>query len=401
MPSDIRNWFRQAVIYQVLIDRFAGCRPGPPDRRGFQGGHLRALTARLDYLQDLGVDVVWLSPFTAASTYHGYHVTDFTRVEPRFGTRKDLADLIAAAHGRGMRVIADWVPNHCSREHPAFRAARRTRGSPWGAWFRFDRWPAPYACFLEVRELPKLDLERPAVRAHVTGAALQWLALGLDGFRLDHVIGPSHAFWRHFAQAVRSRFPSAMLIGEAWGAGIQSRHLSTLGLPSKAQLAREGFPQETLQRAYVGLLDGVLDVRFRELLEGWLARGATAAGLERLERRMRRRYTDYPAGFLLPAFLDNHDMSRFLFLCRGDTAKLRAAAGLQLRLPQPAVIYYGTETGLSHRAAVDVARPGSDLQARLPMNWEQPDRGLRAFYRTAIRRRRAAALGRIPQPKGR
>jgi glycosidase len=111
---------------------------------------------------------------------------------------------------------------------------------------------------------------------------------------------------------------------------------------------------------------------------------------------MRRRYAAYPVDFLLPTFLDNHDMSRFLFLCRGDTAKLRAAARLQLRLPQPAVIFYGTETGLSHETPVDVARPGSDLQARRPMNWERPDRGLRAFYRSAIRRRRAAQGIRIP-----
>jgi cyclomaltodextrinase len=209
-PTD---WFHNAILYQVLIDRFAGVASQDRLRPEFLGGNLRAIAAKLPYLEELGINTLWLSPFCKTSAYHGYHVTDFLTVEPRFGTLEDLRALIACAHGTGMRIIADFVPNHCSHKHPFFQEARKDRQSRYFNWFIFPKWPDDYLCFLDVQELPKLNLDYPETRDHIVGAARYWLSLGLDGFRLDHVIGPKHAFWRYFRGEIKKDYPAAVLIG--------------------------------------------------------------------------------------------------------------------------------------------------------------------------------------------
>ena len=387
-PTD---WFQNAIIYHLLIDRFAGVASADRLQPEFLGGNLRAIAERLPYLEDLGINTLWISPFCKTSAYHGYHVTDFLTVEPRFGTLDDLRSLISSAHSSGIRVIADFVPNHCSRRHPFFQEARKDRQSRYANWFLFDKWPDEYRCFLDVKELPKLNLDHPETRDHIVGAARYWLSLGLDGFRLDHVIGPKHAFWKEFRREIKKDYPAAVLIGEAWLEGISWRHLRTLQISRKYLRWIFGVSQEAIQREYYGELDGVLDFGFRSLMCAHFAHGRGGAPGGTLPQLLRQRLATYPGDYFLPTFLDNHDTSRFLYECANDTEKLKAAARLQFSLEQPPIIYYGTEVGMTHELPVGSGAMHSDLQARQPMIWDRPDCELLAFYKHLIRERKGGS----------
>ena len=130
----VPDWLRDAVIYQVFVDRFATtdgvpfATPASPG--GFFGGTLRGVIERLDHIVELGVTCLWLSPIFPSPSHHGYDATDYRAVEPRLGSEADLRELVALAHGRGLRVILDWVVNHVSSSHPAFRRPSATPPVP-------------------------------------------------------------------------------------------------------------------------------------------------------------------------------------------------------------------------------------------------------------------------------
>ena len=202
------EWFRNSVIYQIFIDRFAGFQSTEHwEQPVFIGGNLKGIIDKLPYLMDLGVNTLWISPFYQTSAYHGYHITDFYKVDPHFGTIEDVKELINAVHQNQMHILADFVPNHCSSNHPFFKDAQKNENSQYKDWFCFTKWPKEYLCFLSVKELPKLNLENPATRDHIVNAANYWLSLGFDGFRLDHVIGPSHTFWKYFQSEIKKGYP--------------------------------------------------------------------------------------------------------------------------------------------------------------------------------------------------
>src|SRR5690606_23894676 len=114
-------WWKTAVVYELLVPSFQ-------DSNGDGWGDLPGITQRLDYLQDLGVGAIWLSPINPSPLYDiGYDVSDYTAVHPRFGTLDDFDELLAEAHRRQLRVIIDFVPNHTSVEHPWFQQARQSR----------------------------------------------------------------------------------------------------------------------------------------------------------------------------------------------------------------------------------------------------------------------------------
>jgi cyclomaltodextrinase len=378
------DWFQTAIVYQVLIDRFAGLASADRLQPEFLGGNLCALTEKLPYLETLGINTLWLSPFCETNAYHGYHVTDFYKIEPRFGTLDDLKRLIECAHASGIRVIADFVPNHCSDRHPFFLDAQKNRRSRYRNWFLFTEWPDRYLCFLDIKQLPKLNLDCPEARDHIIGAAKQWLSLGLDGFRLDHVIGPGHSFWRCFRAELKKDHAEAVLIGEAWLEGINRHHLKTIHVKNRYFRWLLGVSQESIQREYYGELDGVLDFRFRSMVRDHIAWGPGDFSADMLQKRLGQRLSKYPKDYFLATFLDNHDMNRFLYECGNDMEKLKAAASLQFSLSQPPIIYYGTEVGMTHEHPVRIDHPHSDLQARQPMVWDKPDMELFAFYQELI-----------------
>ncbi|MGA8178647.1 MAG: alpha-amylase family glycosyl hydrolase [Desulfobacterales bacterium] len=381
------KWFKQAIIYHIVIDRFAGFGSGDWNQSGFLGGNLKGITQKLGYLKELGINTLWLSPFYETRAYHGYHVTDFMKVEPNFGRREDLEELIKGARDRGIRIIADFVPNHCSKHHPFFLEAQKNKNSHFFNWFTFLQWPNDYVCFLDVEALPKLNLDNSETRDHIVDAAKYWLSMGIDGFRLDHVMGPKHSFWKYFRKEIKTNFPQAVLIGEAWLEGIRFKHLKTIELNNKYLRWLFRLSQDSVQKEYFGELDGVLDFRFRELVAMYIAHSPALGQTRVLESALERHFSAYPGNYFLATFLDNHDMNRFLFECHNDIEKLKAAAAIQFRFDQPVIIYYGTETGMTHQNPVAVNRPDSDLEARQPMNWESPNLEIFNFYKELIKTR--------------
>lgn len=366
------------VIYQVFLDRFArgkGARlRGDPAKPEFYGGNLRGVIERLDYIASLGCTALWLSPFTKTSAYHGYHITDFFSVDERFGTLQDLQELITRCHKRRITVIMDFVPNHTSRAHPFFREATRTPDSPYVDWYCFDRWPDDYRCFLDVRELPKVNLEHPPARAHLIAAAKHWLDVGIDGFRLDHVCGSSHDFWRAFMREIKQHKPEAFAFGEATLFGVTWKHRKTLLMRNARAallLAQMGIDnEEFILRQYEGLFDGLLDFSFRRIVVADVAeRGDVRAAQQRLVRSTER-----------VSFLDNHDVDRFLFLAGGDKERLHSAAELQFAQPGPAIIYNGTERGMAQERPIAAYHTHGDLAVRQPIDWRHGDEELIAHF---------------------
>ncbi len=356
------SWSQQAIVYQIFVDRFSpGSQAGwlkPRTPSGFYGGTLRGILEKLDYLQSLGVNVLWLTPLFPSPSHHGYDATDLTSIEPRFGTIAEFQAVLDAAHHRQMRVLLDLVPNHVSNRNPIFQSAIKDKNSPYARWFSFSHWPDKYASFFGVAELPQLNLSNPEAKQYLLDSAAFWLKLGVDGYRVDYAIGPVAGFWADFRKVTRETKPDCWTFGEV----VE---------PPDSQLH------------FAGGLDGCLDFN---LLEGF--RQAFAYGVwdaQTLASFITRHEAYFPQSFSRPSFLDNHDMNRFLCAAGGDERRLRLAALCQFSLSGPPVIYYGTEVGLSQQRDVRQGSHGIPEESRLPMLWdEQQNQNLLQFYRQLI-----------------
>ncbi len=389
------EWFRDAVIYHVLVDRFAGARRDTCERPVFAGGTPRGIRGKRPHIAGPGLHPLWLAPFYAATSYHGYDVTDYFRVDPHWGTVTDFEDLTAACASAGLRVIADFVPHHCSSRHAKFREAQAGRLRD---WFLFSKGRDEYAAYMGIGYLPKLNLANRAVRNHVIRAARFWLSRGLSGYRLDHAIGPSREFWAEFRDEIKAEFPDAVLIGEAPFDRFPLRHLSQLGLRGRfwrglAARLPGVYGTDLAMQTFVGVLDGCLDFTFQRIvLENLCKPISRELAVDAARKALRRHYARFPDEFLLPTFLDNHDCDRFLYRFRGpqSSVNLRAAVELQFSLPQPPVVYYGTEVGMTQPEGISDRGHHGDNLARQPMIWDEDrwDRELLEFYRDQISRRR-------------
>lgn len=385
------DWWHEAVFYHILIDRFrrGGDEPllGDPAKPVFCGGNLAGVAESLDYLRDLGITALWLSPINSTAAYHGYHVTDYEDVDQRFGGMAAFEALIQAVKP-DIRIILDWVPNHVHRTHPFFRQAAASKRSRYRDWFSFDV-HGNYLSFLGFTELPKLNLDHPEAREYMITTALRWIDLGVDGFRLDHVVGPSLEFWREFRDAVKRHSPSTFLLGEATMMGIRYKELKTLRIRRKhwhwlrSQLGGPGCAG--VMREYAQVLDGLLDFEFQRMVKVHVAHPAREPSLDKTQALLNAHYAKFPANCVLPAFLDNHDMNRFLYEAKNKKERLRLGAELQFRQRHPPIIYYGTEVGLSQ--SHPIVGPHGDLAARQMMPWKNQDKELLAFFVDIIHRR--------------
>jgi cyclomaltodextrinase / maltogenic alpha-amylase / neopullulanase len=358
-------WAREAVIYQIFVDRFfpgRGCDwQQASDLLGFCGGTLWGGAEKLDYVADLGATCLWLTPVFVSDTHHGYDATDLYHVEPRLGGDAALHVLVAEAHARGIRVLLDYACNHVSSQHPIFQDALGNRKSPYRDWFTFDDSECGYRTFFGVPSMPQVNVSHPAARVWLIDVARYWLReFDVDGYRLDYANGPGPDFWTDFWTACKAEKQDCFCFGEV------------IDAPSA-------------QRTYVGRLDGCLDFYTADALRRAFALGSWSEG--HLERFLSRHQAFFPDAFVMPTFLDNHDMDRFLFLAGGDKEALRRAAAVQMRLPGPPIIYYGTEVGLNQAVSIQ-AGAGMHVN-RVPMIWgDAQDRDLLAYYRSLIQGRR-------------
>jgi len=368
------EWARGAVFYEVFVRSFA-------DSNGDGVGDFNGLTAKLDYLRDLGVEGLWLMPVFESPSYHGYDVVDYERVDSEYGTEEDFDRLLREAHKRGIRIVVDFVINHSGAGHPWFVESASSPDSPKRNWYvwRQDNpgWKQPwgdgptwhakgdayyYGIFWS--GMPDLNHANPEVRAEMKRLASFWLARGVDGFRLDaarHISarGPgkeqndtpeTHEFWREFSAHVRSVRPDALLVGEVWSEmkDIVPYYGSTARLPGGDELPMLfNFP--------VG--ESVL----KALKEGDakpLSATLTAVGKA------------YPKGVLDAPFLANHDQVRIATEFEGNEGKLRGASALLLTLPGTPFLYYGEEIGLPNGPKEE-----GDPAKRRPLPWDGSEKG--------------------------
>lgn len=355
-------WSEDAVIYEIFVDRFF---PGkgkewlqPETPAGFYGGTIPGITEKLDYLDNLGVNVLWLTPIFPSPSHHGYDATDFFDIEPRLGNKADLRQLLDESHQRKMRVLLDLAPNHVSNLHPTFQSAITKNDSPYRNWYSFKHWPDKYQTFFGVPELPQLNLREPEAKKHVLDAAAYWLDFGVDGYRVDYAIGPAPDFWADFRQVTRKANPQCWTFGEV----VE---------PPDSQLA------------FQGQLDGCLDFNLLESFRNAFAFREWKA--DQFSSFLTRHEDYFPASFSRPSFLDNHDMNRFLWAAGGNQRSLRLAALCQFSLSGAPVIYYGTEVALSQERDVRQDGRGLPEESRLPMKWgNEQDADLFEYYRGLI-----------------
>lgn len=238
-----RGFSPSDVMYLIMTDRFADGDPSNdgPDHageltkpRGWHGGDLRGITNHLDYLHDLGITTVWITPVYANAgepdSYHGYGATDMYAVDPHFGSIADLQILSAALHARGMKLVLDTVPNHLGPAHPW------VNDSPTPDWFHgtlashrpaqgdFNPLNSPHAPWRDQRDvlegwfanvLPDLNQENPAVAQYLWQNAAWWVeTAGLDGLRIDTFPYIARPFWRDFHAYLKNLFPRLTDVGE-------------------------------------------------------------------------------------------------------------------------------------------------------------------------------------------
>jgi maltose alpha-D-glucosyltransferase/alpha-amylase len=246
-------WFKTAVFYEIHTRGFF-------DASGDGSGDFRGLTEKLDYLQWLGIDCIWLLPFYKSPLRDGgYDIADFTAVNPEYGVVDDVKEFIDAAHARRIRVIADLVMNHTSSDHPWFQEARSDPNSPKRDWYVWsesnDRYPDARIIFTDAESSnwtwdpvagqyfwhrffshqPDLNYDNPEVQGAMLGVLRFWLDLGLDGFRLDAVpylferegtncenLPEAHEYLKRVRREVDENYPDRVLLAEAnqWPADV-------------------------------------------------------------------------------------------------------------------------------------------------------------------------------------
>jgi len=362
---------------------------GKPDWYSFYGGDVAGLREGLDYLEDLGVTILYFNPLFESKSSHKYDAADYRVIDPHMGTNEEFAEFVAECHERGMRVILDLAINHTGETHWAFSDTRE-KGveSEYWDWYEWHRWPLPegelsggkedYDCWWGFGQMPNFnfDLSRPndqepGVTAitdaepnwplvdHLLDVAEYWLAeIDIDGYRLDVAGEVPFWFWELFRERVKSVKPDAYINGELWG-------------PS---------PRYVNGRYY----DAVMNYAyFREPVLGFIARGSKTA--EEFDRDLAPGRLIYPQEGVLAQMnlVGSHDTSRFLRECGGDHAKVRLAALFAMTYVGAPHIYYGDEIAMDG---------GPDPDCRRPFLWnwqEDPERAaMHGYFRDLIAIRR-------------
>ena len=384
------DWVKHSVFYQIFPDRFSRSPrlqhpPGirfqpwgtPPTARGFQGGDLLGVVDRLDYLEDLGVNALYLNPIFSSASNHRYHTYDYFQVDPLLGGEAAFRELLDEAHARAMRVIVDGVFNHTGRGFWAFHHILETnKNSPYLDWFRVRDWPlrpyqysdeSPhnYAAWWELPALPKLNVSNAGVRQHLLEVARHWIEFGADGWRLDvpeEIDDPP--FWREFRRVVKETNPDAYTVGEIW-------HEAEDWLRGDRFDAVMNYVFSRAAYGYFGAQTLRADYRPGGYAIDRLDTPAFAATVE----RMLERY-DWEVVTAQLNLLTSHDTARSLWTLNGDASGVRLCVLLQMTLPGAPCIYYGEEIGMSGG----------------------PDPGCRGAFPWKARTRSTKRLGKAPDP---
>lgn len=368
----VPDWVHDAVVYNIFPDSFASGRESislqPSERlyngapvKGKLGGTLWGAAENAGYLQELGVNCVYLNPIFAAGEYHKYDLLDYYHVDPCFGGDEAFRAMVDEFHRRGIRVIIDGVFNHCGWQFFAFDdVVRNQERSQYKDWFYHLEFPVvrpddpeaypAYACFGYERMMPKLDTANPQVRDYFSQVGAYWVReFHIDGWRLDVASEVDDGFWRAFRAAVKGENPDALLIGEVW---------------------------ESAGHWLGGdMFDSTMNYDFRKHCRRFF--GDRSIDAAEFSGRLTNMLTRYRLQ-LLPAqlnLLDSHDVSRFLSLCGGDARPYRLAILFLMSFIGMPTIFYGDELGV---------RGVLEAEYRAPMPWQGGDRELLGFFKRAI-----------------
>ena len=361
-PADVitpPDWVNGTVWYQIMPDRF--CRGSDAPKRfptcgwsdskhihfwDMYGGDLKGITEKLEYLRDLGITGIYMTPIFLSNSNHKYNTFSYETIDPDFGTEEELVELVDKAHSLGIRVMLDAVFNHCGTEFAPWQdAVKNGLESPYWDWFFINQWPLPklgtntadgrYYSFAFGTMMPKLNTNNPEVIGYFRKLCTRWLRdWHIDGIRFDVGNEVSHRFLKELNRSLKAIKPDVFLLGEIW-------HDSSSWLQGDEYDAVMNFPfLETLHNFWLD------NQSSRELMHG-----------------LNRCYTMYPRQVSEVSFnfIDNHDTMRAVTRCGSVNTFFQQLAVL-MTMPGSACIYYGTEIALPG---------GDDPDCRRPLPWDR------------------------------
>ncbi len=365
-------WVKDAVFYQIFPDRFRNGDPAndPPNKQkwgstptiwDFQGGDLRGVIEKIDYLLDLGINAIYFNPIFLATSNHRYNTSDYYQIDPKLGQKEDFLAVLDAAHRNDIRVVIDGVFNHCGRGFFAFNDVLENQShSPYIDWFHLKNVPldayspgdsGDYEAWWNFKSLPKFNTDNPLVRNYIFDVARYWIRLGVDGWRLDV---PSEIddenFWEEFRNVVKAENPDAYLVGEIW----------------------DGDPRWVGEKSF----DGLMNYPVRDGIIGLLMGSMTTEDFSEKISGQLNRY-DQEHVFAMYNLLGSHDTVRIKTELEGRIDKLKLAYQFLLAYPGAPAIYYADEVGLDG---------GKDPECRKAFPWDENewDMDLRKFIQGLI-----------------
>jgi alpha-glucosidase len=382
VDMETNAWWQRGVIYQVYPRSFR-------DSNGDGVGDLKGILMRLEHLVDLGIDAIWISPiFPSPMRDFGYDVSDYCAIDPLFGSLADFDALLESAHGRGLKIILDFVPNHTSDQHPWFRASRSSKfhpkrdwyvwrdakpdGSPPNNWesefggpaWTFDEVTGQYYYHAYLKDQPDLNWRNPEVEQAMCDVLRFWFDRGVDGFRVDAIHhlhedeqdrdNPPDPNWRP-GMAPSKRWLQIRTVDQP-GVHHSIRAIRRVAdaYPDRVMIGEAYLPIDQLMAYYGADLTGFhLPFNFHLISTEWKPQ-AVASLIEAYEAAL-------PVGGWPNWVLGNHDRPRVA--SRIGRAQARVAAMLLLTLRGTPTIYQGEEIGM-----VDAAIPPHLVQDPLEHN---------------------------------
>ena len=398
-PQDETLWYKDAVIYQLHVRTFC-------DSDGNGSGDFRGLTNKLDYLQELGINALWLLPFYPSPLRDdGYDIADYTSVNPSYGTVDDFKTFLNEAHRRHIRVITELVLNHTSDQHPWFQEARGSRDNPkrdWYVWSDTDtRYQNVRIIFLDTEmsnwswdpisksyywhrffsHQPDLNFDNPAVREALWEVMKFWLDIGVDGFRLDAVpylveregtscenLPETHDVIKELRRRLDANYPGKMLLAEAnqWPADVRAYFAEG----DEFHMAFH-FPLMPRMFMAVKLEDRKPIIEILEQTPQIPENCQWCIFLRNHDELTLEMVTDIERDYMYDAFANDKAMRlnlgirrRLAPMMENDRRRVELLNGLLLSMPGTPIIYYGDEIGMGDNVYL-----GDRNGVRTPMQW--------------------------------